>query len=72
MTQHLGFMATDQYGNTVHLDTMDPKKELNTMFPGKVNNTYVDTADGKTRHVGYTVGDLWFNVYRVHEFKEAI
>lgn len=65
----LGYMAQDQYGKFYHLDTNHPRKELLEMFGRKhADKMYVDTKDGKSKHVGYIIGGLWLSVYEVHEF----
>jgi hypothetical protein len=67
----LGYMARDQFGETIHLKTKHPRKELmdhyGTQHAAKM---FRDCKSGGVRHVGYIVAGHWFNVYRVLPFQE--
>ena len=67
----LGYLGTDQYGN--HYNMSDhPRKELMQKLGAKsASKMYVDTTDGKVRHVGYIIKGRWVNVYRVCQWKSV-
>lgn len=67
----LGFIATDQYGETIHLpDCKYPRKALLAKLGRQhAAKMFVDTKDGKAKHIGYVVGSLWFTLYEVHEWQ---
>ena len=67
----LGYLATGSNGTTVFM--FDPKAHprrqlLAKLGASSVRKIYVDSKDGTTKHVGYIVGNEWFNVYEVHEW----
>ena len=66
----LGYMGTDQYGNTFHLtDAKYPRKQLLDKFGGTTaRKMYVDTKAGEAKHIGYIIGTHWVKLYEVHEF----
>ena len=70
---HLGYMARDQYGQTVHLPgAKHPRKALLAKVGARrAERMYVDGPDGKPKHNGYIVGGLkgrWFTLYAVQEW----
>jgi len=72
MTDIIGFMATDQYGQTYHIGNNPPRQWLLNYFGRKhADKMYRDTKAGKVRHVGYIIAGLWLDVYRVCLWKEA-
>ena len=65
-TQELGYMACDQFGNTLHMGDGPPRKWLLKHFCRKsAQKIYVDLKNGKSKHVGYIVAGHWCTVYRV-------
>jgi hypothetical protein len=30
---------------------------------GKISKVYIDTKDGRTKHIGYCIGDRWFRCF---------
>jgi hypothetical protein len=65
----LGFLAIDQYGNTVKLTgvTKHPRKALMEKVGAQsARKMYCDTADGTPRHIGYILGRSWYTLYEVH------
>jgi len=70
---HLGYMARDQYGQTVHLPgAKHPRKALLAKLGARrAERMYVDGPDGTSRHIGYVVGGMkgqWFTLYTVQEW----
>ena len=58
-------MGIDQYGQ--HYDGLvHPRKDLMSRLGNShVDKMYVDTKDGKARHVGYVIARLWITLYTV-------
>lgn len=67
----LGFMARNQYGHTIHLpDCQHPRKELLAKLGRQsAKRMFVDTKDGKAKHIGYVIGSEWYTLYEVHEWQ---
>jgi hypothetical protein len=65
------FMAIDQFGNTEHGLTY-PRKELSEKYPGRINKMYSDSKSGQTFHVGYVIGQHWFKLFKVQEYRKAV
>jgi len=67
----LGYMARDQYGQTYHLpDTKHPRKALLEKLHGSnASKMYIDTKQGKAKHIGWMINRLWLTVYEVHEWQ---
>ncbi len=60
------YMAIDQHGETYHLRTSHPRKELLDMFSRQhCDKMYVDLKDGQTRQDGYVIAGLWLTVLEV-------
>ena len=72
MSRLLGYMATDQYGNTYHIPSEHPRKwlmeHLNCQHAAKM---HVDLVDGGTRHVGWIIAGHWLKVFRVAPLTES-
>ena len=70
----LGYMATDQHGNTYHMyNEKSPRKWLLHHFGRKnAQKMYVDGKDGKAIHTGYIIAGHWLSVFQVFGFKEAV
>ena len=69
MTQ-LGYLGIDQYGTHYKLEK-HPRKELVEKTGYKhVSKMHCDTKEGDSKEVGYIVGPLWINVYRVMNWKD--
>jgi hypothetical protein len=66
----LGFMARDQYGQTIHLpNTKHPRKALlNNLGVKNAAKMYVDVKSGGVKHIGYIAQGRWFTLYRVCEW----
>jgi len=66
------YMAIDQYGQTYH-GLEHPRKDLmNKLCCQHADRVYVDSADGKTYHVGYVIAGRWLNVYEVIPLRKPI
>ena len=71
MTDTVGYMAVDQYGQSFH-GLQNPRADLLKRLGRKhASKMYRDTKDGRTRHVGYIIAGLWLEVYRVSTWKAA-
>jgi hypothetical protein len=66
----IGFLGIDQYGQHYNISKY-PRKELSEQLTGQIRKIYTDTKSGKTQEVGYVIGDLWINIYRVCKWKEG-
>ncbi len=62
MTKSIGYIATDQYGNTIRLKEHPRKELLEKLGASNARKVYQDHRDGTTSHVGYIVNGLWFTV----------
>lgn len=65
-----GFTGIDQHGR--HYDDLGlfPRKELlNRLGYRKADKMYVDTKDGRSKHVGYVIGGNWITLYRVQAWE---
>ncbi len=68
----VGFMAISQHGETIHLKTAFPRKELMEHYGMRsARKMYQDAKGGLTRHVGYIIAGNWLSVYRVGRWKDA-
>ena len=67
----LGYIAIDQYGTHYKIEKNPRKELLEQLYATHAGKMYVDTKDGKTKHIGYIINGLWLNVYAVHEWKAA-
>ena len=74
MCKKLGYMAIDErYGETIHLKTMNPRKELLEKVGATVaRKMYADEKDGSIHHIGYVIKGHWFRVYEVHEWGKLV
>lgn len=64
------YIAVNQYGSTTWIKK-HPRKELSDLFSGRVSKMYFDDTDGNSQHVGYVVGDLWFEVFAIKSFADG-
>ena len=71
----LGYIAINQYGETVKLTELThPRKQLlSALFlrTGGVSHCekmYCETTDGQTKHVGYVIGGGWWSIYEIHDW----
>ena len=67
----LGYIAFDQYGNNYHIKKHPRKELLEQLDRQHAEKMYVDTIDGKVRHIGYVIGGLWLRVNPICSWKEA-
>jgi hypothetical protein len=69
--KQLGFMARNQYGETIHFpNEQHPRKALLQHFGRKhADKMYVNTKDGKEQHVGYIIAGNWLTIFRVFSWK---
>lgn len=68
----LGFLAINEHGGPKLLLTGDkhPRKQLLEKMGGThADKMYVDTKDGKAKHVGYIVAGAWWRIYEVHNWE---
>lgn len=59
-------------GTTYHLTDKDkhPRGQLlKKCFKKHAEKMYVDTTEGKTKHIGYIVSGEWFRLYEVHSWE---
>lgn len=64
------YLAIDQFGNKYILTTKYPRKELlNIFYRTHADKMYVDTKEGKTKHVGYIIDGYWLTLYNVSEWE---
>jgi hypothetical protein len=63
------YVAVDQFGMVFKLKTCHPRKELKTLFSGRVSKMYVDLKSGETKHIGYIVGGSWLTLYKTIRFE---
>lgn len=54
-------LYVDQYGDKIIASTVKELKEKSG--PGRVYKMFIDSADGKTYHTGYVIGQLWYTMY---------
>ena len=67
----LGFIGIDQRGEHYPIKK-HPRKELLEQLGRKhARKMHVDLKDGGYRHIGYVIGDLWINVYRIGLWKDS-
>lgn len=58
------YIAIDQHENVIRLGKY-PRKELQERFGGRITRMYQDDQRGNPMHVGYVVGNHWFDVYKL-------
>jgi hypothetical protein len=68
----LGYLALGNQGTVIPLT--NPKRSPREQLLGNLGakscrNTFCDTKNGTPAHIGYIVGDEWFNIYEVHNWK---
>jgi hypothetical protein len=61
------FIAIDQYGSTYKLDKFPRKELMDQLGVQHANKMYVDTKDGRTKHVGYVISGLWLSVFKLED-----
>lgn len=73
MAEHtqLGYLGTDQYGHYYTIKKHPRKELMEQLGSSHVDKIYVDTTDGKVRHIGYVIAGHWVRVFRVCQWKEA-
>lgn len=60
------YLALDQYGDTLLLETKHPRKELLEYHStSRADKIYRDTEDGEPQHVGYIVAGRWYTLYKL-------
>lgn len=65
------YVAISDYGNSIMLKTMHPRKELlNILGYKRADKIYMDTKEG-AEHIGYVIGRQWYTVYTLQSFKGA-
>ena len=63
-------MGIDQYGQSYHNLGKYPRKELlSRLGYKKADKMYRDKKDGSTVHVGYVIGRLWIDLYKIEPFE---
>jgi len=59
------FIALDQYGSHYKINK-HPRKELMEMFcRSHVSKMYVDTKEGRVKHIGYIIAGHWLEVFKL-------
>lgn len=71
MSEALGYLGVDQYGQTYTIKKSPRKELLEQLGASHADKMYCDTTDGRVRHTGYVISRLWINVYAVSEWKAA-
>lgn len=70
--QKLGYIAVNQYGETLRLTKPDyPKKQLLSKLAepaSRAEKMYIDGPKG-AKHVGYVIGGSWWTIYEVHAWE---
>jgi hypothetical protein len=64
-------MGIDQYG--FHYDNLGPyprKALMDKLGYQHVEKMYVDTIDGKTKHIGYVIGGRWITLYWIKRWEK--
>jgi len=65
------YIAFDQYNNNFKIKKYPRKELLEHLGRERAEKMYIDTADGKTMHIGYVIGGHWLSVFKLSPFKEA-
>jgi len=55
------YLWVDQYD---HNFWAEGRKDLKAQIPGRVSILYWDTKDGKTKRIGYVIGQHWLTQYQ--------
>jgi hypothetical protein len=67
------YLAIDQYGHDLLLESKHPRKELleyhSTSHAAKI---YIDTKEGTSRHIGYVVSGYWYTLYKLTLFNGKV
>lgn len=68
--KQLGYIAVNQYGETLRLTKPDyPKKQLlDKLSASNAKKMYIDGPKG-AKHVGYVISGLWWTIYEVHAWE---
>lgn len=53
----------DQYGTVFTASTVKELRKQIKMGGSRVSKMYVDTKDGKTKHIGYVIGGHWLQAF---------
>ena len=56
-------LYVDQYGTRIYAKTVRELRAQVDMGGGRVFKIYRDLKDGRTVHVGYGVGNRWFDAF---------
>lgn len=56
-----------QYGEKFYANTVKELRSQINMGGSRVSKMYVDTKDGRTKHVGYVIGDRWLDMFIPYE-----
>jgi len=69
--QLVGFLGIDQYGKKYWLNKPKfPRNQLLQLFGSTyTKKMYVDTKNGKTKHIGYIIDDYWIKIYKIFEWE---
>jgi hypothetical protein len=66
----IGFIAIDQYNDKIALtDKKHPRKQLLKKLSVKSCRKIYRDIDGKEKHVGYIIGNSWYEIFEIHEWK---
>lgn len=65
------YIAFDQYHCAYTIQRYPRKELLQNLCATHADKIYVDTLEGKTRHVGYVIDGLWLTVFKAEPFKEV-
>lgn len=68
----LGYLAVEErQGSKIALTgNKSPRQQLLEKCCRKhADKFYVDTKDGKTKHIGYIVAGGWYRIYEVHDWQ---
>ena len=59
------FIAQNQYGDTVFIKRFPRKELLEHTGYASAQKMYLDTTSGKSVHIGYVIGGMWWDVMKV-------
>lgn len=74
MAELIGFLGIDQYGLKYCLTkTKFPRKQLLQLFGSTyTKKMYVETKNGKIKHVGYIIDGHWIKIYKLFEWEGKV
>lgn len=68
----LGYLGLDNFGNYYRIDKYPRKELLDYLGYKHADKMYTDTLSGKTKHIGYIIGQHWIRIYEIHDWNGGI